>query len=180
MRRRFRSADALLRAYFSAHQRAQSPRGMQVAQRGRSYAGRCSNRKCGRQGRPIGQPNGQGEIVQRCPQCGAPWAYSDVFELSGQARSGRGGRPPRAVVDAGDLCLFAHRLEQARSLEPGHAQVFLRYVFDGRYSQRTLAAKLSEERFMEKTWHTRDVRRAVERSTAVLERDLLRRGMLER
>lgn len=177
---KFRDGEALVRRYLRVRGRAMAPRGMQVAQRGRQYAGQCTNRKCRHKGRPIGQPDGQGELVQRCPRCGSPWPHSDVFALAGQSHSGRGGRPPKPVLDAGDLCLFEKRLLDAHSLEPGHAQVFLRYVGDGRFSQRGLAAQLTEERFLGKDWHTRDVRRAVERSKSVLERDLARRGLLDR
>ncbi len=155
-----------------------APRGMQVAQRGRSYAGQCGNRKCGHRGRPIGQPDGHGDIVQRCPNCGAPWSYADVFTLAGQTHAGRGGRPPRSVVDSGDLCLFAHRLRQAKSLEPGHGEVFMRYVETG-HSQRELAIRLTEERFLGQDWHTRDVRRAVERSRRWLADEMAARGVSE-
>lgn len=176
---KFRDGHDLIRRYLRVRSRAMVPRGMQVAQRGRSYAAACANRRCGGRGRRIGQSDGQGEIVQRCSSCGSPWPFSDVFALAGQTHAGRGGRPPRPVLDSGDLCLFAHRLRQAKSLEPGHGEVFMRYVETG-YSQRELASRLTEERFLGQDWHTRDVRRAVERSKALLEREMARRGVLER
>lgn len=177
---KFRDGDDVITRYLRARKRAIAPRGMQVAQRSRSYAGQCANRKCRHKGRPIGQVNGQGETIQRCPQCGKPWDFSDVFGLAGQSHSGRGGRPPRAVLESGDLCLFAHRLTQAKSLEPGHARVFLTYLADGRFSHRSLAQRLNEEGYLGQHWQTRDVRRAIDRSRAFLERDLGRRGLLRR
>lgn len=176
---KFRDGHDLIRRYLRVRSRAMSPRGIQVAQRGRSYAAQCANRKCSGRGRRIGQADGQGEIVQRCSACGSPWPFADVFALAGQSHAGKGGRPPRSVLDSGDLCLFAHRLRQAKSLEPGHGDVFLRYVETG-HSQRELAIRLTEERFLGQGWHVRDVRRAVERSKAYLERDLARRGILDR
>ncbi len=177
---KFRDGDEVVTRYLRARKRASSPRGMQVAQRSRSYGVQCTNRKCKHRGRPIGQVDGKGETIQRCPQCGTPWEFSDVFGLAGQSHSGRGGRPPRAVLDAGDLCLFAHRLTQAKSLEPGHARVFLTWLSDGRYSHRALAERLTDENYLGQRWQTRDVRRAIDRSRAVLERDLGRRGLLGR
>lgn len=177
---KFRDADDVIGRYFRARKRASSPRGTQVAQRGRSYAKRCANRRCGLEGKPIDQPDGAGELVKRCPRCGEPWKFSDVFALAGQSHSGRGGRPPRPVLEAGDLVPFVSRLVHAGSLEPGHARVFLTYVADGRYSHRSLAERLTEEGYLGQRWQTRDVRRAVERSRAVLERDLARRGVLDR
>lgn len=177
---KFRDGDDLLQRYFRARKRAQSPRGMAVAQRGRSYAMACGNRRCGHRGKPIGQPNGQGETIQRCPRCGEPWAWTEVYALAGQSHAGRGGRAPRATVQSGDLVPFADRLLKAHSLEPGHASVFLTYLADGRYSHRSLAERLTEEGFLGQRWQTRDVRRAIERSRAFLERDLSRRGVLDR
>ncbi len=177
---KFRDGDDLIGRYLRARKRAASPRGMQVAQRGRSYAAQCGNRKCRHKGRPIGQRDGQGDLIQRCPNCGTPWEFSDVFALAGQTHAGRGGRPSRAVLESGDLCLFADRLLKAGSLEPGHARVFLTYLADGRYSHRTLAERLTEEGFLGQRWQTRDVRRAIDPSRAVLERDLGRRGLLAR
>lgn len=176
---KFRDGDDLIARYFRARKRASAPRGTQVAQRGRSYAKRCGNRRCGLEGKPIDQPDGAGEIVKRCPRCGEPWKFSDVFALAGQSHSGRGGRPPRPVVEAGDLCLFAHRLQQAKSLEPGHARVYLTYIADGRYSHRSLAERLTEEGYLGQRWHTRDVRRAVERSRRWLESEMRAREVSE-
>ena len=176
---KYRDGHDLIARYLRVRSRAMAPRGMQVAQRGRSYAGQCSNPKCRRKGHPIGQRDPQGDIVMRCRSCGTPWAFSDVFTLAGQSHAGRGWRPPRSVLDTGDLCRFAQRLLEAKSLEPGHGEVFMRYVREGR-SQRDLAGQLTVERFMGQDWHTRDVRRACERAKAFLERDLARRGVLDR
>lgn len=176
---RFRHPDEVVRRYLRTRARAMAPRGMQVAQRGRSYAAQCAERRCAGRGKRIGQRDGQGDTVQRCSNCGAPWPFSDVFALAGQSLAGRGGRPPQPMLEAGDLCLFTHRLLTAKSLEPGHGAVFLRYLEEG-VSRRALAERLTAERFGGRDWHPRDVRRAVERSEALLARDLGRRGMLER
>lgn len=177
---RFRDGDDVIGRYFRARKRASSPRGMAVAQRGRSYGPECPNRKCRHRGKPIDQRDGSGELVKRCPQCGAVWPFSDVYALAGQSHAGKGGRPSRAVLESGDLVPFVHRLVNAGSLEPGHARVFLTYLADGRYSHRSLAERLTEEGYLGQRWQTRDVRRAIDRSRAVLERDLSRRGVLDR
>lgn len=179
---KFRDAESVIRKLARARARAMAPRGMKLSEKSQTAGRRCAEtRRCGHEGRPIGQPNAGGEIVQRCPRCGTPWPMADVYQLAGQSHSGRGGRPSRAVLEVGDLALFEHRLKQARSLEPGHARVALMYWDpESGLSMKQLAEKLTSEGFIGQRWHVRDVRRAVERSGAVLERDLARRGVLDR
>lgn len=186
MARRFSGADAVVGAYFRALERSTSPKGTAVGQHARVPDGmQCPARRCKQLGRPIPQENKSGEMVQRCPRCGAPWPMVDLYGLAGQTRSGRGGSAPLALLELGDLTTVVNGLRSASTLSRGDVQVYLawrwhKFLHPKTATQSDITQRAMQERWAGRAWRPQDVRTACQRARSWLERDLARRGMLDR
>lgn len=194
---KFASVDDAVRAYARARERG-GIASRSVVAHGREYESRCETPRCRRArtaardaARAAGNPlptgwverysKDAGAMVQRCAYCGRPRRWVDSYVMGGHVGAGRVGRPPSAMVRAGDLAPIGALLqEMAEPLElgPGRSAVFVRYVVSG-HSADAVAIDASRLAVAGRLWSGDDVRRAVRQARSWMERRLRGTGLLQ-
>lgn len=177
-RLQFRGPDHAVSTFFRARARAGSPKGVAMGQSGREYAPRCQKPKC--KGRRIEAHAKKGAVVQRCSTCQTPWTWTESYTLAGQTHSGRGGRAPASMDTAAELAGLVSGMLATTALPPGSAWLYVQWIGIGSKSIRAVADDASRARIADRHWTKWHVEDAIDRSRAWLERELWRRGMLER